>query len=155
VDKDRSGSISAVELAQFPFNNKPVGLDLAKYLIKAFDKDYTGNIEFQEFASLHQFMKNMQTAFTTADQDRSGFLDAREIHGAVVQAGFQLSLPTVQAISAKFGTPQRGVSFDQFLMICSHLAGVRTIFEYNDQQRSGRVTFTMDQLAHITVHVLP
>jgi len=96
----------------------------------------------------------MNNAFLQADRDHSGFLDANEIHSALTGAGFQMSLPTVEAICKKYNTPQRGVSFDAFLQICAHLATVRSIFEWNDVQRSGKVNLTYDQLAHITIHML-
>jgi Ca2+-binding EF-hand superfamily protein len=44
VDKDRSGSISAIELAAMPLGNGQLGLETAQKLIKAFDKDYSGAI---------------------------------------------------------------------------------------------------------------
>lgn len=85
--------------------------------------------DFNEFAALNQFILKMQAAFNGADRDRSGFLDTNEIYGALTYSGFQLSMPTVQAICQKFYTPNRGVSFDSFLQLCAHLATVRSIFE--------------------------
>ena len=31
---------------------------------------------------------------------------------------------------------------------------VRTLFDFNDPQRTGRVSLTYDQLAHITIHLM-
>lgn len=155
VDKDRSGTITATELATFSFAGKLLGLDSAKRLIKVFDKDYSGSIDFYEFVSLHAFLRNMQAIFVAADRDRSGFLDAQEIFNALTQSGFQLSYPTVQAICAKYDTMKKGVSLDGFLQVSAHLASVRTIFEWNDQARTGKVNLSYDQLAHITIHTLP
>jgi Ca2+-binding EF-hand superfamily protein len=154
VDRDRSGHITANELGSFQISGRVLGLDTARQLIKVFDRDYSGSVDFNEFATLNQFILKMQSAFQNADRDRSGYLDATEIHGALTGAGFQLSLPTVQAITTKFAIPQKGVTFDAFLQLCAHLATVRSIFEWNDAQRTGRVSLSYDQLAHITVHVL-
>jgi Ca2+-binding EF-hand superfamily protein len=154
VDKDRSGSITANELGTLNFGGKPLGLATAKKLIKVFDKNYSGSIDFAEYASLHGFLLKMQGAFFAADQDRSGFLDYREIYNALVQAGFQLQMPTVQAICQKYDTSKKGLSWDQFLQACAHLATARSIFEWNDPQRTGKVTLSYDQLAHVTVHML-
>lgn len=155
VDIDRSGTITANELAVYPFMGKPLGLETSKKLIKVFDKNYTGNIDFNEYVLLNRFINQMQAAFLQADQDRSGFLDSREIFNAITGAGFQLTYPTIQSICQKYDTMRNGrITVDSFIQICAHLAGVRSIFEWNDTTRSGKVTLTYDQLSHITVHLL-
>jgi len=154
VDADKSGTISAQELAAMKYGPSYLGLPAAKKLIKVFDKHYTGTIDFHEFASLHQFLHKMYTAFYQADAAKTGLLDAREIHSGLQTGGFQLGLQTVQAICSKFDTTGRGITFEQFLQVCAHLATVRSIFEWNDQGRTGKVVLTYDQLAHVTVHLM-
>jgi len=155
VDRDNSGNISANELATLVVMNRPVGLEAARKLIKVFDKDYSGTVDFNEYVLLNRFINQMQSAFFTADRDRSGFLDSREIFEAVTAAGFQLQYPTIQAICQKYDLNRSGqISADSFIQICAQLAAVRSIFEWNDTQRSGRVNLTYDQLAHITVHLM-
>jgi len=120
--------------------------------MKVFDKDNSGQIDFFEFATLYQFLTNMMNAFTSADTDRSGSLDAREIWSAVSGAGFNVGLQTIQEICAGFninGPPGSGIGVDQFISICARLAAIRSIFEWNDRARTGRVTFNYEQLAQI------
>jgi len=152
ADRDRSGQITAKELAHLPYAGRPLGEDQARKLIKIFDKDYSGTIDFFEYASLQQFLNSMYTAFCAADRDRSGFLDAREIHSALAGAGFQLDLQTVNTLAARYMTP-RGISFDNFIETCIHLALVRSIFDWNDVNRTGRITLTYDQLCQITINL--
>lgn len=76
-------------------------------MIKVFDRDHNGTIDFREYATLHkvdydhkqlivfQFLLQMEYAFVSADRDRSGYLDIQEIRGAFVGAGFQLSVETI------------------------------------------------------------
>lgn len=99
VDRDRSGSISAVELGQVQFNQRPIGVAVSKKLIRIFDRDNNGEIDFQEYAALHMFLMAMQSAFFAADRDRSGYIDANEMFQAVTGAGFQLSFGTIQGNS--------------------------------------------------------
>jgi len=132
-----------------------IGIGVANKLIRVFDKDGSGNIDFRGYCALHQFLNAMQTAFFGADRDRSGFIDANEMFAAVSGAGFQLSLPTIQALAAKFAIPGRGVDFPNYLFMCAHLAHLRSIFEWNDTDRDGRVTLTYDSLAHIGTDILP
>jgi len=154
VDKDRSGSIQAIELAEVQFNGKAIGLQVATKLIKVFDRDGSGSIEFNEYCALHKFMMTMQNAFFQADSDRSGTIDSREIWLALTGAGFQISSPTVQAIVQKFDKTGRGLDFSNFLYLCGHLAHVRSIYEWNDPQRRGQIVLTFDNLAHIATDIL-
>jgi len=154
VDKDRSGNIQAAELAQIQFNNQPIGINVAAKLIKVFDKDGSGSIEFKEYCILHKFMLHMQNAFFQADKDRSGSIDSQEIWTAINAAGFQVSLQTIQAIVNKFDPTKRGLPFSSFLYLCAHLAHIRSIYDWNDQQRRGYITLTYDALCHIGTDIL-
>jgi len=156
VDRDKSGTITAFELSTLDITGRPLGLEVAKKLIRVFDKNHSGSVDFNEYVNLHQFVRKMIVAFQQADQDRTGFLDAREIYNALIAAGFQMTFPTIEAICKKYDTPQSPgrVSLDGFITICAHLASVRSIFEWNDQQRSGKVILSYDQLSHITIHLM-
>mmetsp|Transcript_25021 Transcript_25021/g.27830 ORF Transcript_25021/g.27830 Transcript_25021/m.27830 type:complete len:244 (+) Transcript_25021:27-758(+) len=154
IDTDRSGTIAAQELAGVAFHGRPLGLPCAVKIIRAFDKDKSGSIDFREYVALHQFLTQMTQAFFVADADRSGSIDPREAWTAVSQAGFSLSQPTITALSTKFNNTGYGLSFEAFLMAMAHLAIVRSIFEWNDAARSGFVRLSFDQLAHITIECL-
>jgi len=154
VDRDRSGSISAIELAQAQFNGRPLGVACASKIIRAFDQDKTGTIDFREYVALHGFLQTMSNAFLMADRDRSGTLDPMEIFTAIVGAGFALSQPTLMSICRRFNNTGYGLTFDMFLLAVSHLAIVRSIFDWNDVARMGRITLTYDQLAQITIECL-
>jgi len=97
---------------------------------------------------------NMFNAFSNADRDRSGFIDTQEIHQAMSAAGFQLSVGSIQALTQKFSTPNRGVDIANFLFICAHLGHLRSIFEWNDSARTGKITLTYDALTHIGTEIL-
>jgi len=154
VDQDRSGTINANEIANIRFAGQPLGLEVATKLIKVFDKDQSGSIEFVEYAILHQFLNVIQNAFFTADANRSGTIDAREIYTALQTAGFTLNFNTVQAAVTKFDTSKTGLNFQQFLLLCSHLSHLRSIFDWNDAQRSGRISLSYDQLCLIGTDIL-
>eukprot|EP01117_Protostelium_nocturnum_P000227 TRINITY_DN102_c0_g1_i2.p1 TRINITY_DN102_c0_g1~~TRINITY_DN102_c0_g1_i2.p1 ORF type:complete len:416 (-),score=140.58 TRINITY_DN102_c0_g1_i2:60-1307(-) len=160
ADSDRSGKISHHELASIPVGGRPIGPNNAKILMRVFDKDNSGQIDFFEFATLFQFLTTMMNAFQAADSDRSGSLDAREIYGAVSGAGFQVGQQTITEICAGYGSASTGsvlgpsasssgISMDQFVNVCAKLAAIRSIFEWNDPQRTGKVSFSYEQLAQI------
>eukprot|EP01125_Pyxidicula_operculata_P004390 TRINITY_DN1671_c0_g1_i4.p1 TRINITY_DN1671_c0_g1~~TRINITY_DN1671_c0_g1_i4.p1 ORF type:complete len:309 (-),score=113.63 TRINITY_DN1671_c0_g1_i4:73-999(-) len=155
VDRDRSGTVSVPELSQVQFNGRPIGAPVAAKLIKVFDKDQSGSVDLNEYCSLHKFLNIMQAAFFRADADRSGTIGANELYQALSSAGFQLSQQTVTAVTKKFDTTGRGLDFPTFLFVCGHLAHIRSIFEWNDQQRTNQITLNFDQFAHVGTDLLP
>jgi len=154
VDADHSGNITANELASMPVMGKPIGLPTAQTLIKVFDKNFSGQIDFGEYISLNQFLSKMQSAFAQNDVTRSGFLTYQQIHNAILGAGFQLGYSTIESLCIKFDPTRSGkISAETFVHVCAQLAAIRSIFEWNDPQRSGRVYLTLDQLSHIAIHL--
>eukprot|EP01121_Diplochlamys_sp_Union-15-3_P000910 TRINITY_DN1076_c0_g1_i2.p1 TRINITY_DN1076_c0_g1~~TRINITY_DN1076_c0_g1_i2.p1 ORF type:complete len:208 (+),score=26.81 TRINITY_DN1076_c0_g1_i2:63-686(+) len=154
VDRDRSGSITPNELAMVQFNGRPLGYLCAAKMMRAFDKDRSGTIDFREYIALHGFLQSISAAFLSADRDRSGFLDPTEIYAALINAGFLLSQATVNAICRRYNNTGFGLTFDSFLLAAAHLAIVRSIFEWNDPMRTGRVYLTFDELALITIETM-
>lgn len=153
VDRDGSGSITSNEIAGITFNGVPLGLDVATKLVRVFDRDGNRSIDFYEYAAMHKFLASLQAAFFAADSDRSGTIDAREIHNALAAAGFQVSLPVVQTFMMVHNKTGYGVNFHQFLLICATIAQGRSLFQWRDSQRSGRITVTLDQLLELVAQM--
>lgn len=146
VDSDRSGSISAQELKNLTFGGIPLGYENALKLVKVFDRDRSGGIDFQEYATLHKFITSMQDVFARTDTDRNGTLDAREIHGALAQSGFQLSFQAVSALFQRHAKGQFGIHFPAFLSLAADIALMKSQFEWRDTAKQGRITVTLDDL---------
>jgi len=83
LDTSKRGVLTAYEISQMVFAGKPLGMETAKKVVKVFDKDYSGAVDFYEFAAVYQFMIKMQQAFESSDKDKSGYLDSNEIYGAL------------------------------------------------------------------------
>eukprot|EP00009_Paramoeba_aestuarina_P007603 CAMPEP_0201522194 /NCGR_PEP_ID=MMETSP0161_2-20130828/16511_1 /ASSEMBLY_ACC=CAM_ASM_000251 /TAXON_ID=180227 /ORGANISM="Neoparamoeba aestuarina, Strain SoJaBio B1-5/56/2" /LENGTH=236 /DNA_ID=CAMNT_0047920969 /DNA_START=64 /DNA_END=774 /DNA_ORIENTATION=- len=146
VDQDRSGSISVHELQNVAFGGIPLGFDTSVKLIKVFDKDYSGTIDFYEYAALHKFIESMQMGFTRADANRNGQLDANEIHAALYQSGFVVGLPGVQALFRKYAKGRHGIGFSDYLGLVADVALLRTKFEWADTRRQGFIQINLDTL---------
>jgi len=155
LDKDKSGEISAAELANNKFENVQFSLATTVLLVKVFDKDRSGQISFFEFASLSKFVSAMKNAFLSFDRDRSGSIDLNEVQQAVAQGGFHLAPPTLQAVYNKFlklhpmnqGNRQvaRGLNLELFIQLCAYLGSSRGTFAQYDYQRTGWITISLDQ----------
>ena len=63
MDRDGSGAISASELANVAIGGVRLGIEIAIKLIRIFDVDGNGEIDFHEYAALHKFLLSMQVAF--------------------------------------------------------------------------------------------
>jgi hypothetical protein len=155
LDKDKSGEISAAELANNKFDGISFSLATTHLLVKVFDKDRSGQISFFEFASLNQFVTSMKAAFNNFDRDRSGSIELNEVAQAVAQGGFHLQPQTLQAVYTKFlrlhplnqGNRQvaRGLNLELFIQLCAYLGSSRGTFSQFDYQRTGWITVNLDQ----------
>lgn len=147
IDADKGGTIEAHELAGLSIDGIPLGLDVAIAYVKAFDKDGNGRIDFWEYCALHKMLLTFRNAFVIADQDKSGTLQANEIHSALVQSGFSyLSYNTIVELLHKYDPQKLGLNYHSFLLLAAQVSRVRSLFEWYDVNRSGVVTLSLDQL---------
>jgi len=151
VDRDRSGYITAQELASANFNGHRFSLDTASVLVKVFDLDRNGNIGFYEYASLHKFIVSMQGAFYHFDRDRSGSLELHELDAALRQGGFTFSPQIVHSIGARFAQGARGLNMEQFIRMSAVLGRIRSNFERRDPQRRGYISISFEDLVLLVV----
>jgi len=136
------------------FNGLRFSLETAKLLIKVFDKDRSGEIEFQEYASLHKFIISMHGAFQAYDRDRSGTIDLNEALSAVQQGGFNLSPPTMNAVYRRFCPPNaKGMAMEQFMCMCAFLGMCRSAFYQLDMQHVGYIYLNLDQFIMVTTNL--
>eukprot|EP01103_Thecamoeba_quadrilineata_P003078 TRINITY_DN128_c0_g1_i1.p1 TRINITY_DN128_c0_g1~~TRINITY_DN128_c0_g1_i1.p1 ORF type:complete len:255 (-),score=55.00 TRINITY_DN128_c0_g1_i1:81-845(-) len=153
LDKDKSGEISAAEIATTTFGSSRFSQETAQLLVKVFDKDRSGQISFFEYASLYKFIETMQAAYAAYDRDRSGTIDFPEVVQSVHQGGFQISQQTLQQVFNKFlrhptlnpGMRLRGLNLELFIQLCAYLGCARGVFAQFDYQRSGWVYINLDQ----------
>eukprot|EP01089_Gocevia_fonbrunei_P022224 TRINITY_DN8907_c0_g1_i1.p1 TRINITY_DN8907_c0_g1~~TRINITY_DN8907_c0_g1_i1.p1 ORF type:complete len:253 (+),score=51.99 TRINITY_DN8907_c0_g1_i1:94-852(+) len=150
MDRDRSGSISANELANVAIGGMTLGLDIAVRLIRVFDVDKNGTIDFYEYASLHKFLMNIQSLFQMADRDRSGRLDQAEIGPAVASGGFRVGPTSVSALYRKYNKTGYGLTMVDFIGMVAHIAQVKSLFESKDTAKTGSVNLNFDQLTELT-----
>lgn len=78
----------------------------------------------------------MQNAFFSIDVQRRGVLAPAQIFQAITASGFQVSMPTIQAMAKKFDPQNAGINFSTYLFMCAHLAHARSIFEVRTHRTS-------------------
>ena len=57
------------------------------YDVGMFDRDHSGNINFQEFGALWKYIQDWQTTFRSYDRDNSGSIDQGELKTALTSFG--------------------------------------------------------------------
>ena len=156
VDTDRSGKINAQELqralsqAQYNFN-----VSTAAKMIRMFDRDNSGSIQYMEFQQLYQFINQMSGAFRARDRDRSGTLEGPEVRAALAQSGYQLSEPTFQRMMNHFDKERSGgLKLDDYIELSVLLGTARNIFMFHDRNRTGQVTFNFDMFIAAAVAII-
>lgn len=155
VDSDRSGRISANELQQALANGhwSRFSTEACRTLITLFDRDNSGTIDFNEFQQLYGFINQWRAAFQMYDRDNSQAIDGHELAQALVQMGYRLSPPTVNALCHKFATPgTMQITFDNFIVACVRLNKITNAFKSRDQSGVGQATFGYEDFLQLVVN---
>lgn len=156
VDKDRSGQLSEEELKRALVNGDYTAFDphTVKMMIRMFDTDRSGTINFDEFCGLWGFLSAWRGLFDRFDVDRSGNISLREFEDALVAFGYRLSPQFVQLLFSTFarthsrgrgddGHRERVLSFDLFVQACISLKRMTDVFKKYDSDRDGYITLSL------------
>ncbi|TKA76318.1 hypothetical protein B0A55_04192 [Friedmanniomyces simplex] len=158
VDKDRSGQLSEDELRRALVNGDYTAFDphTVKMMIRMFDTDRSGTINFDEFCGLWGFLAAWRALFDRFDVDRSGNISLREFEDALVAFGYRLSAPFVRLLFSTYArSHSRGrgddwerekvLSFDLFVQACISLKRMTDVFKRFDTDRDGYITLSFEE----------
>ena len=156
VDKDRSGQLSEEELRRALVNGDYTAFDphTVKMMIRMFDTDRSGTINFDEFCGLWGFLASWRGLFDRFDVDRSGNISFREFEDALVAFGYRLSPQFTQLLFGTFakthsrgrgdeGVREKVLSFDLFVQACISLKRMTDVFKKYDTDRDGYITLSL------------
>lgn len=128
-----------------------------KMMIRMFDRDGSGTINFDEFVSLWRYLAAWRELFDRFDEDRSGRISLTEFENALVAFGYRLSPKFVAVIFGVFESktkqmgvapkdPTRnGMSFDLFVQACISLKRMTDVFKRYDEDRDGYITVSFEE----------
>ena len=156
VDKDRSGQLTEAELQRALVNGDYTAFDshTVKMMIRMFDTDRSGTINFDEFCGLWGFLAAWRGLFDRFDTDRSGSISLREFEDALVAFGYRLSPQFVNLLFNTYAkTHSRGrgddyergkvLSLDLFVQACISLKRMTDVFKKYDSDRDGYITLSL------------
>ena len=155
VDVDRSGRINVQELSRaLSQGGYEFSMATTEKMIRMFDRDGQGQIEFPEFQQLNGFIMNMSNAFRSRDADGSGTLQGHEVRAALASSGYQLQEQTFQSLMRRFD-PERagGLKFDDYIGLSCLLGTASNVFARQDPGRTGSATFRFDEFVNVLASV--
>ncbi|KAL3316947.1 Programmed cell death protein 6 [Cichlidogyrus casuarinus] len=157
VDRDRSGHISESELQNALSNGTGTQFNpkCIAQMIKMFDTDGNGTINFEEFTQLFNYVQHWKNCFMQIDRDNSRSIDSNEFAVALQMMGYNLSPQFVQMLIKRFDrTRSSKIAFDDFIFACICLQMLTGSFAPLDAAKNGTATLTFEQFltaAFVTV----
>ncbi|KAB2577726.1 Programmed cell death protein 6 [Lasiodiplodia theobromae] len=148
VDKNRSGQLSERELGSALVNGDWTSFDshTVRMMIRMFDTDRSGTINFDEFCGLWAFLAAWRTLFDRFDTDRSGSISFNEFSEALVAFGYRLSPQFVAILFRTYDRRnQNAISFDLFVQACISLKRMTDVFKKYDEDRDGYITLSFEE----------
>ncbi|KJX92456.1 hypothetical protein TI39_contig5851g00003 [Zymoseptoria brevis] len=158
VDTSRCGQLSEPELQRALVNGDYTAFDphTVRMMIRMFDTDRSGTINFDEFCGLWGFLAAWRGLFDRFDVDRSGNISLREFEDSLVAFGYRLSPAFVGLLFstyAKSHSRGRGdeherekvLSFDLFVQACISLKRMTDVFKKFDTDRDGYITLSFEE----------
>lgn len=109
-------------------------------MIDMFDRDKSGQINMQEFASLFAYINQWKTLFESIDRDRSGFIEESELGQALQQMGYRFSPNFVQNVLNKYDGRTRKLTLDNFIVVSVQIKRLTDSFRSRDREMRGQAT---------------
>lgn len=148
VDKDNNGSLTEAELRTALVNGdwSPFDAHTVRMMIRMFDTDRSGSVNFDEFCGLWGFLSAWRGLFDRFDADHSGSISFAEFNEALVAFGYRLSQQFVTLLYQTYDRSGRNaMSFDLFVQACISLKRMTDVFKKYDEDRDGYITLSFEE----------
>eukprot|EP00123_Amoebidium_parasiticum_P008443 comp18806_c0_seq1/m.20761 comp18806_c0_seq1/g.20761 ORF comp18806_c0_seq1/g.20761 comp18806_c0_seq1/m.20761 type:complete len:218 (-) comp18806_c0_seq1:103-756(-) len=155
ADTNGDGRITHTEL-QTVLGPQLFNAETCRLMLGMFDVDRDGNINFQEFQGLWQYIEQWKRCFQSFDRDNSGTIDANELTQAFHQFGYRLSPQFCQNLIRRFDRQtQRAIKFDDFIQCCVMLKCFTEGFMAKDYTKQGVVNVDYVEFIEMTISHVP
>nr|CAD1817152.1 unnamed protein product [Ananas comosus var. bracteatus] len=148
ADRDGSGFIDDKELQQaLSSYNQSFSLRTVHLLMYLFTGTNVRRIGPKEFISVFYSLQNWRAIFERFDRDRSGKIDASELHEALLSLGYAVSPVVLDLLVSKFdksGGKNKAIEYDNFIECCLTVKGLTDKFKEKDTMCCGTATFTYE-----------
>ncbi|EPE06308.1 calcium-binding modulator protein [Ophiostoma piceae UAMH 11346] len=147
LDTSRLGVITEKQLAQNLVNSDRTKFDAytVNMMVRMFDSDRSGDLNFSEFVGLWQFLDRWRTIFNRFDTDRSGNINMAEFKNTLVSFSYRLSDSFIEFLFRNYDRENKGViTFDLFMQSCITLKRMTDTFKKYDDDRDGFITINFE-----------
>jgi len=150
VDRDHSGAINVEELHRALYNDdyQHFDLDTVKHLMKCYDKDNSGEITFEEFALLRDFVQDVHNEWLSSFGAGTRAISADQLTRAIRAKQYEFSDKLFAAIAEKYSKtlpPDLEITFDRYLRACGALHYLDDEFTKFVNPETETVTLTYEQ----------
>lgn len=151
VDRNGNGILSEAELGSALVNGDytKFNKDTVRLMIKMFDRNGDGAINYEEFGNLWRYLRDWRKIFDKFDMDRSGSISFDEYCRALNAFGYSLSNQCIHNMYTTYSHVNRygdrTISFDMFVQSCINLKRITDSFKRYDTDRDGYVTVGFEQ----------
>ncbi|KAJ5816434.1 hypothetical protein N7447_008667 [Penicillium robsamsonii] len=159
ANASNSGTLTEGELGSALVNGDYTSFHprTVRLMIRMFDRDGSGTINFDEFVSLWRYLAAWRELFDRFDEDRSGRVSQPEFEKALVAFGYRLSGKFISTIFGVFEAKGKqmsnapkdprsaGMSFDLFVQACISLKRMTDVFKRYDEDRDGYITLSFEE----------
>ncbi|CAI7589907.1 unnamed protein product [Penicillium palitans] len=159
ANASHSGALTEGELGSALVNGDYTSFHprTVRLMIRMFDRDGSGTINFDEFVSLWRYLAAWRELFDRFDEDRSGRVSQPEFEKALVAFGYRLSGKFISIIFGVFESKGKqmsnapkdprltGMSFDLFVQACISLKRMTDVFKRYDDDRDGYITLSFEE----------
>ncbi|XP_030052298.1 calpain-9 [Microcaecilia unicolor] len=128
---------------------KEISVLSCRSIISLMDSSGNGKLEFEEFKSFWNKLKNWIGIFLQFDTDRSGSMSSYELRNALKAAGFQLNNQVLQLVVLRYTDAGYQIEFDDFLNCLIRLENACRVFKTLD--RSNSALIQLNQIEFITL----
>ncbi|XP_010943921.1 uncharacterized protein [Elaeis guineensis] len=134
VDSNHTGNITAPQLQRaLAVGNLDFPLSIVQQMIRMYDFDRNGTMNFEEFLALNKFLLKVQNVFSALERGR-GFLPLDDVY-------------------ASFDKNKMGmVRLDEFISLCIFVQSACNLFNSFDTPKQGRVTLDFNQFVYCTAN---
>nr|XP_029116674.1 sorcin isoform X3 [Elaeis guineensis] len=153
VDSNHTGNITAPQLQRaLAVGNLDFPLSIVQQMIRMYDFDRNGTMNFEEFLALNKFLLKVQNVFSALERGR-GFLPLDDVYAALVKLGFSLDSPAFYTVCESFDKNKMGmVRLDEFISLCIFVQSACNLFNSFDTPKQGRVTLDFNQFVYCIIH---
>ncbi|CAG9763981.1 unnamed protein product [Ceutorhynchus assimilis] len=126
--------------------------DICRSMIAMMDFDRSGKLGFDEFKELWLALRNWKNAWTLYDVDSSGSFSGFELRQAIESAGYLLNNRVLNALMHRYGSKNREIRFDDFMMCAIKIKTMIDIFKAKDEVGTNTAAFSFEEWMEYTLY---